>query len=142
MKRLNKIFILFGLSLLIFLPQSLQAKKVAHKLNKSESEPIKIKVIYGEKITLFSINKNNNSGHVEFSNNFGAKDSKDISLKDLEFLKNKLLKISGISNDRNFCTRNYITITFNGQDLVGCIGAPNSFAREVQEITNLLSILF
>jgi hypothetical protein len=62
---------------LIFIPQLLQARKVVHKPNKAEIQPIKIKVIYGEKITLFSINKVNNRGQVEFSNNFGVKDSKD-----------------------------------------------------------------
>lgn len=139
MKRLNKLFIF--LILLAFVPQFSQAKKLVRKPNQAET-PIKITVLYGEKVTLFSITNDKNKGRVEFSNNSGAKDSKEISLKDYEYLKTKISKISGISNDKSFCNRNHITINFENKELVGCIGAPNSFAREVLNITNLISILF
>ncbi|MGZ3804366.1 MAG: hypothetical protein ACXVB4_09170 [Pseudobdellovibrionaceae bacterium] len=140
MKYLNKILILLIAGMLT--SQVSQAIKGIKKSNQAEVQPIKIQVIYGEKISLFSIFKVRDKGLVEFSNNLGVKGSKDISLKDYNFLKNKILKISGLSNDKNFCIRNYIEISIKDQELVGCIGAPNSFAREVLETTNLVSILF
>lgn len=141
MMTLSKGFLL-TFAMLIFCQHFSEAKNIVRKPSQAENLPIQIKVIYGEKITLFSIAKTKSNGRVEFSNNSGAKDSKDISLKDYDFLKNKISKISGTSNDKSFCIRNYITINLNNRELVGCIGAPNNFAREIQETTNLVSVLF
>ncbi len=109
---------------------------------KTEHQPITIKVFYGEKISLFSIEKTKLGGQVHFSSNASAKQVRPISGKDFEFLRNKIAEIPGTSNDKNFCTRNFISIIAEGKELIGCIGAPNEFARGVQETTNLVSILF
>ena len=142
MNSFYKILILGGLWILMMAPQTSQAKKAAPSAKAAVIQPIKIKVIYGEKITLFSISKIKDKGKVEFSNNAGAKGAKEISLKDYEFLKNKIAKAPGTSNDTSFCLRNYIAVTLNNREMIGCIGSSNSFARELQETTNLVSILF
>lgn len=119
-----------------------EAKKVQRKPTQTEARPIQIKVIYGDRISLFSIAKTGSKGQVEFSNNAGAKSAREISVKDYNYLRDKILKISGSPNEKSFCYRNSITITIDQKELLGCIGAPNKFARDVQEITNLVSILF
>lgn len=132
----------FTLVLVIFFSSLSSAKTIQRKPNQAEHQPISIRVLYGEKVTLFSITKTKSGGQVDFSNNSGAKQVRAISMKDFNFLSEKVAKISGISNDKAFCIRNFISIETEGKKLIGCIGASNEFARGVQETTNLVSILF
>ncbi len=133
MKSLEQILLLLIVMILFISPS--HAKKIDH-------QPITIKVLYGEKISLFKIVKTKIGGQVDLSSNSSAKQVRTISGKDFEFLRNKIAKLPGTSNDKNFCTRSFISIVAEGKELIGCIGAPNEFARGVQETTNLVSILF
>lgn len=123
------------------------AKSVATKKNNRnpkqvEASAINFKVVYGEKITYFDVVKAKNGGRVKFSNNLGAKDAKDISANDCEFLRSKVSGLTEPSNKKEFCTRNYIEITDGARQILGCLGAPNKLATEIQETANLLSALF
>lgn len=118
-------------------------KKAGRKPSQVEaSAPIGFKVVYGEKTTLFLISKSRAGGRVEFSNNLGARSSKDISSDDYDYLNSKVQKLSGPTNRKEFCLRNYVELTADGKRLLGCLGAPNKLAKDMQETVNLLSVLF
>lgn len=129
--------------MLVFTPQLAFSKnQKTRKPSQTKEQNIFVKSVYGEKISLFSITSSNETALVEFSNNSGTKISRTISAKDFDFLKGKVSKISGTSNDRAFCFRNYTAITMGNREIIGCMGAPNRLAKDIQETVNLLSILF
>lgn len=117
-------------------------KKQNRKPNQVESSTIIFKVVYGEKTTIFNVSKGKNGGRVEFSNNLGARDTKEISVADYEYLKSKVLGLSGTNNQKEFCMRNFIEVKTDSREFLGCLGAPNKLAVEIQETANLISVLF
>jgi len=137
-----KRFILAALMLALVPHLAFSKKSSTRKPNQAKEQSIFIKSIYGERISFFSIIPSNGTALVEFSNNSGAKSTRTISAKDFDFLKSKISKISGTSNDRAFCIRNYTVITTANREITGCMGAPNRVAKSIQESVNLLSVLF
>lgn len=125
---------------ILFQPLFSEAK-VTRKPNQTEAPTIVIKSVYGDRTTQFFVYQSKDGNRVDFSNNVGGKGSRVISSDDFNFLQKKIAKISG-SNDKVFCSRSNITIKMGPQEVVGCMGASNKVAREVQETTNLLSMLF
>lgn len=117
-------------------------KKTTRKPNQVESTTIQFKVVYGEKTTLFVVSKNKGGGLVEFSNNLGAKESKTISFADYDYLKSKISNLSGPTNRKEFCMRSFIEVKTENRELLGCLGASNKLAVDIQETTNLISVLF
>lgn len=117
-------------------------KKTSRKPNQVESSNIRFRIIYGEKTTFFVISKTKNGGLVEFSNNLGARDRKEISLADYRYLKTRVSNLSGTTNQKEFCMRNFIEVQNDNRKLLGCLGAPNKLAEDIQETVNLISILF
>lgn len=135
--------VFLAIVMLALIPHFSFAKKSGtRKPNQIKDQGVFIKSVYGEKISLFSVTQSNGTALVVFSNNSGAKDSRTISVKDFDFLKNKISKTSGTSNDKAFCLRNYTVIATASREITGCMGAPNRVAKEIQETVNLLSILF
>lgn len=137
-----KRFILTVLILALVPQLAFSKKSSSRKPSQAKEQSIFIKSIYGERISLFSVTPSNGTALVEFSNNSGAKSSRTISAKDFDFLKGKVSKISGASNDKAFCLRNYTAITTGSREIIGCMGAPNRVAKDIQETVNLLSVLF
>ncbi len=122
--------------------KDLVTKRNPRKPNQVEALAIHFEVVYGEKTTYFQVVKTKNGGRVDFSNNLGAKDSKDISAGDYEFLKTKVARLTGLSNKKEFCNRKYVEVTDGTRQVLGCLGAPNKLAVEIQKIVNLISLLF
>lgn len=116
--------------------------KTMRKPSQVESPIIRFRVVYGEKTTLFNVSKGKNGGRVEFSNNLGARETKEISTADYDYLKSKVSNLSGPTNQKEFCSRNFIEVKVDSRELLGCLGAPNKHAEAIQEIINLISILF
>lgn len=135
-------FIAMGVMLVLIPQLAFSKNQKTRKPSQSKEQSIFIKSVYGEKISLFSITPSNETAVVEFSNNSGTKSSRTISAKDFDFIKGKVSKISGASNDKAFCLRNYTAITTGNREIIGCMGAPNRVAKDIQETVNLLSILF
>lgn len=124
------------------LAKSVASKKNDRKPNQIEASAINFKIVYGEKTTYFVVVKTRSGGRVDFSNNLGAKDSKNISTNDYEFLSSKISGFTEPFNKKEFCSRNYIEISEGARKIVGCLGAPNKLAIEIQATANLLSTLF
>lgn len=118
------------------------ANKTMRKPSQVESPIIRFRVVYGEKTTLFNVSKEKNGGRVEFSNNLGARETKEISIADYDYLKSKVSNLSGPTNQKEFCSRNFIEVKVDSRELLGCLGATNKLAEDIQETTSLISILF
>jgi|GEM_PF-3885432 hypothetical protein len=138
-----KFLILFSLIITNFaFAKNNVTKKTSRKPNQLENTAIQFKVVYGEKTTLFVVSKSKNGGVVEFSNNLGAKETKTISFADYDYLKSKVSSLSGPTNQKEFCMRNFIEVKTESREFLGCLGALNKLAVDIQETTNLISILF
>lgn len=122
--------------------KSSAVKKTNRRPNQVESSTIRFRVVYGEKTTFFIVSKTKNGGRVEFSNNLGARETKELSIADYDYLKSKVSSLSGTTNQKEFCMRNFIEVKTDTRELLGCLGAPNKLAENIQETTNLISILF
>ncbi len=118
-----------------------EVKKTTRKPNQVEGSTIRFRVVYGEKTTFFVVSKTKNGGRVEFSNNLGARETKELSIVDYDYLKSKVSNLSG-TNQKEFCMRNFIEVKTDSREILGCLGAPNKLAEDIQETTNLISILF
>ena len=103
---------------------------------------ISINVVFGEKTTSFIILKSKTGAVVGFSNNAGETRSTEVSKDDYAFITDKINKISGTTNQKSFCNRNYIEVETDARNLVGCLGSTNKVAEELQRVTNLLTLLF
>jgi hypothetical protein len=117
-------------------------KKTVREPNQSEMTTAHFRVVYGDKTTIFDVSKSKNGGQVNFSNNFGAHETKKISMSDYKYLISKISSLSGVNNKKEFCMRNFIEIKTETREILGCLGAQNKFATDIQEIANLMSILF
>ncbi|MBK7844219.1 MAG: hypothetical protein IPJ71_11070 [Bdellovibrionales bacterium] len=117
-------------------------ERTNRKPNQIERSTIRIRVVYGERTTFFVVYKVKNGGKVEFSNNLGARETKEISAGDHDYLKLKVSSLSGTNNEKRFCLRNFIEVKTDARELVGCIGATNKLAKGIQHVTNLISTIF
>lgn len=142
MKKANLLFVILFLMANIVFAKTSVAKGAGRKPSQSEPTPITFKITYGERITLFSVSKIKTGGLVELSSNTGTRSKKEISAADYQFLKSKVSNLSGTSNSKEFCVRNYIELKAEGRELVGCLGAKNKIAQDMQETVNLLGVLF
>jgi len=129
----------------IFLIQLADAKSLENKNVNDQgvkNNSIQFKVVFGEKETVFKVSPSKLGGAVDYSNNFGARNSRKISLADYVFFKSKVDHLSGPTNKKEFCNRDYIELSFPKRELIGCLRAENKLASEMREMTNLLSLLF
>ncbi len=118
------------------------ADRSSRKPNQVEGSTIHFKIVYGEKTTFFIVSKIKSGGKVEFSNNLGSRETKEISAVDYDYLKSKVSNLSGTNNQKRFCLRNFIEVKTDARELVGCLGAPNRLAKDILGVTNLISTIF
>lgn len=118
------------------------APKPARKVAQTDPSLLFFRVVYGEKTTDFVVRKAKAGATIEFRNSDGAATSRPLSETDYKFLKSKVAGLTGPSNSKEFCTRNYIEILSEKRNLVGCLGAGNKLARDMQATVNLLTVLF
>ncbi len=138
-----KLIFIFGIFIAsITFAKGAEGKKLSRKPNQVENKTMRLKVVYGEKTTVFLVSKSKNGGYVHFSNNLGTQDGKPINSADFDFLSSKVASFQEPTNLKEFCSRNYIELKSDGRELLGCLGAPNKLAEGMQELTNLLSALF
>lgn len=109
---------------------------------RQKAESLRIKVEFGDQITYFNIAKTKKGGKIEFSNVAGAKDTKEITKEDFEYLLSKVASYPKGTNSLELCPRSYIEVRSSSRTIVSCLGAPHKLAREVQRTANLLSALF
>lgn len=142
---INKITIAIFLSFTLFSFSGVYAlplKKPDRAPNQIESSSIKFTIVYGEKTTNFILTNNPSGKLIEHSNSFGAHSTKKISDADFDYIKSKLESIAGPTNKKDFCPRNYVEITNGSFELTGCLGALNKVSGQIQELVNLISLLF
>jgi hypothetical protein len=117
-------------------------KNIDRKPNQAQAATFQLKVVYGDKTTFFKLSRGNGDATASFSTNVGTHSSKTISLANYDYLKLKVDGLSGVSNEKNFCARKYIDLRTDSKEFVGCLGASNKLARDIQEIANLAALLF
>ena len=117
-------------------------RRAGRRPTQAETAPTRFRVVYGEKTTSFVLSKVSTGGRVEFANTEGARATKTISAADYEYLKSKVAALKGPTNRSEYCPRSFVTVTTAERELLGCLGAPNALAKDLQETTNLLSLLF
>ena len=118
-----------------------KAKQVERKPNQ-EAPSIKIKTVFGDKTTIFSIIKTSAGARIDFYNNQSVHDSKDISSGNYEYLMERISPLSAPTSTHANCQRSYIELTNDVRKVTGCIGSTNKTTKELQDITNLVAILF
>ena len=135
---LISLFVVLVLSL-----ATMAAKKKSKKIEKLITVPtLQFGIVYGDKITAFNVFPAQGGGRVEYSNSHGAKGTEKLSATDYEFLKSKVAALKGPSNKQEFCPTTYMVVKGEGVHLLGCLGAPNKLAQDLQSTVNLLSLLF
>ena len=122
--------------------QAAKSKPVKLEKKLTAISPINLKIVYGERVTNYSISKSKTAATIDFSNNLGIKNKKLITSEDYLFLKSKLTKLPGKPNSIEFCMRNYIAISQDSNKTIACLGSPNAYAKGALEVTNLISLLF
>ncbi len=119
---------------LIFVPLHLQA---------APEKPFRLMISFGEKITFYLVSPTNAGGRVDFSNNRGQRVSRDISAADYLYLKHKVADFSEQpSNNLEFCPRNYVEFTNDGNTLQVCMSSMNKLSLEANKVINSISFLF
>ena len=120
------------------------AKKSADIKRKpnQESSQLQFKILFGEKTSFFSIAKTDSGAHIDFQNNQNIHSSKDISARDYEYITKRVSTLTASRNNIENCSRSYIEFTDSSKKVTGCIGSFNKTTHELQEITNLIAILF
>jgi hypothetical protein len=142
MKNLKLIFLTFLFTSSFAFAKDPGSKKISRKPSQTEASAMNFTIVYGDKTTVFKVSKDKKGGRIDFSNNLGSQKTKIIPAADLEFLKSKVSNLTGPTNKKEFCTRRYIEVKTDSHQFVGCLGASNKLAQDIQEITNLITILF
>jgi hypothetical protein len=112
------------------------------KPTKMDPGTLRLKIVYGQKISLFVISRKGTGGQIQYVNSTGSRGQRDITAMNYDFLKTKLIETGGPANNRDYCKRNYIELTSVAHSSIGCMGSPTKTARTLQETANLLSTMF
>ncbi len=142
MKFLNATLLIFLATTSLAFAKAPSSKKSLRKPNQVEITMIRFKIVYGEKTTLFKVAAAKTGARVDFSNNLGSHATKEISSADYDYLRSEVSNLTEPSNQKVYCSRNFIEITTEMHTSVGCLGAPNRLAHDMQKTVNLISILF
>jgi hypothetical protein len=125
----------------LFLTLFLCAALGGEKATAADALLAEITVRYGDKENAFKISKQEEHYQVEKTSR-GNSQIRSLDAKDYQYLKVRFEKIKAANNLKSFCPRNFIEARFENKKLLGCLGAPNKTAQEIQHITNLLSLRF
>ncbi|MBX2986659.1 MAG: hypothetical protein KF802_02070 [Bdellovibrionaceae bacterium] len=117
-------------------------KKTARAAIPPAKNELRFQVVYGDRVSQFSITPFAKGATVKFMNNAGSQGVRDISQTDYQFLREKIEKTKGKTNDRGLCPRSFVTAISGRKQLTGCLGANNPVARELQQTVGVLSVLF
>ena len=101
---------------------------------------MKYTVAYGEKISVFEINKTKTGAVLNFENNYGKKTVRELSQDDYKYLLKTAQNYKG-ANQKQFCQRSFILFESKKKTHLGCLGSTTPIARSLQKTTNLLSLL-
>lgn len=99
------------------------------------------KVVFGEQVSEFVVKSSKDKPVVEFSNNFGRQDLRQIKPNDFKFLMRETKNYKG-QNSKEFCKRHYIEFSSNKRKHIGCIASPTKISKQLKQTTSLLSLLF
>ncbi len=120
-----------------------QSPKVKTRSTQNQNQNVQLKVLYGEKETLFVVIREPKGGaSVSFKNNYGQSGLRKISKTNFDYVKREIASLPGPTNEKEFCTNRYIEVQMNNRTMLGCLGAPNAVAKKMQNLANLLSLLF
>lgn len=117
-------------------------KKAGRVPTQSAPAPIQFKIVAGEKTSVFLVTPSKEAVKVQYQASDRPVQSRDITQKDFAFLNESITSLKGVSNKLEFCPRSYIEVITANRTLVGCLGAKNQMADEIQKLTSTLSILF
>ena len=141
---MKKLFIIVcGAFLLSATPPALAktSQDIKRKPNQ-EAPQFQFKIIFGEKTSFFSISKTGSGAHIDFQNNQNTHSSKEISARDYDYISKRVSTLAANRNKTENCSRSYIEFTDSMKKVTGCIGSFNKTTHELQEITNLIAVLF
>ena len=99
---------------------------------------LKVKVTYDDKISEFLIIKEKTGGTLHFTNSEGLKKDRHLTDKDMKYLISEASSLKG-SNTKSLCNRQYIELTDGKKQTTGCIGSETKIAKQLLNISNLLS---
>lgn len=106
----------------------------------AQAADMKFTVVYGDKTSVFEIQKTKAGAVLNFNNNNGKKVKRDLSQDDFKFLTESTQKYKG-ENEKRFCERSYVRFESGKKKHLGCLGSPTPIARSLQKTTNLLTLL-
>ena len=127
--------------LFIFFLMSIQGTTYGAEAKKIAAVPMNLSVNYGDKTTKYEIIKTTAGGKITLSNNEGLLSTKEISLKNYNYLISRAKKVKD-TNKKEFCQRNYIELSAGSKKSLGCIGSGSSTARDLTQLSNLLGVVF
>lgn len=103
---------------------------------------IRVKVVDGERVSAFVISKSAERAQVSLATSGGTKASREISLQEYDFLKEKTQSLAGRSSDKAGCRQRYVQVILTKRQHLACIGGKSKLAHGLQEIANILTVLF
>lgn len=103
---------------------------------------IRVKVVDGERVSAFVISKSADRAQVSLATSGGTKASREISLQEYDFLKEKTQKLAGRSSDKASCRQRYVQVILTKRQHLACIGGKSKLAQGLQEIANILTVQF
>lgn len=117
-------------------------KKSGRVPTQAAPAPIQFRIVAGEKTSVFLVTPSKEGVKVQFQSGERPSQSREISQKDFTFLSESITSLKGVSNKLEFCPRSYIEVIGANRSLLGCLGAKNEMADEIQRLTSTLSLLF
>lgn len=121
--------------------KSQKKTRTLSQLKSETNKTLAFKIVYGDQESHFSIKEVKNQATVEFSNNFGRKESRSIKSNDFKFLMRETNLYKG-QNSKELCKRHYIEFETNKRKHTACIGSSTPIAKQLTQTTGLLSLLF
>lgn len=103
---------------------------------------IRVKVVDGERVSAFVISKSAERAQVSLATSGGTKASREISVQEYDFLKEKTQKLAGRSSAKASCRQRYVQVILAKRQHLACIDGKSKLAQGLQEIANLLTVLF
>jgi len=114
----------------------------AKKNPAADTSLIRVKVVDGERVSAFVISKSAERSQVSLATSGGTKASREISLQEYDFLKEKTQKLTGRSSAKVSCRQRYIQVILAKREHLACIGGKSKLAQALQEIANILTVQF
>lgn len=125
--------------ILLFCLNSFAAKAKVSKA--PDAKEFNLKVVYGDRLSEFKVNKNSKGGQIHFFNNNGQEKMRSLDEKDINFLFSEYKKMKG-SNNIHLCDqRHYMEISSGTKKSVSCLGSSTKIAKQMTGMSNLLLAL-